>query len=46
MRIYIYDIEVFSDDWVVVFREPDKPGHVVIHNNNHQLREFLVSQTS
>lgn len=26
---------------MVVFREPDKPDHVVIHNNNHQLREFL-----
>ena len=42
MRIYIYDIEVFKHDWLVVFREPDKLGHVVIHNNNnHLLREFL-----
>ena len=42
MRIYIYDIEVFSDDWTVVFRNPEfEDNHIVIHNNNYQLREFL-----
>jgi len=23
MTIYIYDIEVFSDNWLVVFRNPE-----------------------
>lgn len=43
MRIYIYDIEVFKDDWIVVFRNPEAEGnHIVIHNNAFQLREFLA----
>ena len=42
MNLYIYDIEVFSDDWVVVFRNPEfEDNHIVIHNDNHRLRAFL-----
>lgn len=42
MTIYIYDIEVFSDDWIVVLRRPeDDAPHIVIHNDNARLREFL-----
>lgn len=42
MTVYIYDIEVFSDDWVVVFRNPDaENNHIVIHNDNFHLRAFL-----
>ena len=42
MITYIYDIEVFSDDWVVVFRRPeDGSNHIVIHNDNARLRDFL-----
>ena len=42
MTIYIYDIEVFSDDWIVVFRNPEgKNNHIVIHNDNYHLRAFL-----
>ena len=42
MNIYIYDIEVFCDDWIVVFRRPEKDSkHIVIHNDNARLREFL-----
>ena len=42
MNIYIYDIEVFSDDWIVVFRRPeDGSNHIVIHSDNARLREFL-----
>jgi hypothetical protein len=42
MNIYIYDLEIFSDDWIAVFKRPD-PGasHIVIHNDAHHLREFL-----
>ena len=39
--IYIYDIEVFSDDWIVVFRNPDSKHHIVVHNDVHRLRAFL-----
>ena len=41
MTIYIYDIEVFSDDWIVVFRNPESDHHIVIHNDNVRLRAFL-----
>ena len=42
MITYIYDIEVFSDDWIVVFRNPEaENNHIVIHNDNHHLRAFL-----
>ena len=42
MITYIYDIEVFSDDWIVVFRNPDaENNHIVIHNDNYRLRAFL-----
>lgn len=42
MTIYIYDIEVFSDDWIVVFRNPEaENNHIVIHNDNYHLKSFL-----
>lgn len=42
MNVYIYDIEVFSDDWIVVARKPEKGSpYTVIHNDNYHLREFL-----
>ena len=42
MITYIYDIEVFRYDWVVVFRNPEaENNHIVIHNDNQHLRAFL-----
>lgn len=42
MTTYIYDIEVFAYDWIVVFRNPDaENNHIVIHNDNYRLRAFL-----
>lgn len=41
MRIFIYDIEVYKYNWIVVFRDPEAKNHIVIHNDNYQLREFL-----
>ena len=41
MNIYIYDSEVFKEDWIVVFRNPERENYIVIHNNNYQLKEFL-----
>lgn len=45
MNRWIYDIEVFAHDWLVVFRRVDDDHHVIIHNNNHQLREFFMSHS-
>lgn len=41
MIVYIYDIEVFSDDWIVVARNPESTNHIVIHNDSYHLREFI-----
>lgn len=42
MTIYIYDIEVYAYDWVVIFRNPEgENNHIVIHNDNYHLRAFL-----
>lgn len=41
MNVYIYDIEVFAYDWIVVFRRVDGSHHTVIHNNNYQLKEWF-----
>lgn len=42
MQVRIYDIEVFSDDWIVDFRDPEiEDSHVVIHNDNYHLKAFL-----
>ena len=42
MITYIYDIEVFSDDWIVVFKRPEEnSNYIVIHNDNARLKEFL-----
>ena len=40
--VYIYDVEVFAYDWIVVARTPeDGSPHTVIHNSNEQLRQFI-----
>lgn len=42
MQVRIYDIEVFSDDWIVDFLDPEiEDSHVVIHNDNFHLKAFL-----
>lgn len=43
MNIYIYDIEVLSNDWIVVFRRVDSDHHTVIHNDNYRLKEWFRS---
>lgn len=42
MNIFIYDIEVYAYDWIVVARRPeDGSPHKVIHNDNYALREWI-----
>lgn len=45
MHRWIYDIEVFAHDWLVVFRRVDDDHHHIIHNNNYQLREFFMAHS-
>lgn len=39
--IWIYDIETFKYDWVVVFNNYTTDEYVVIHNDNAEVRRFL-----
>lgn len=41
IETFIFDIEVFKEDWIVVFRPIDKREYTVIHNDNYALRKFL-----
>ena len=42
MRIIIYDLEVFAEDWIAVFQEiGTETEPTVIHNDNYALREFI-----
>lgn len=42
--IYIYDLEVFKHDWLLVARQPGGKDYVVIHNNNHEVKEFMQTK--
>ena len=41
MKVYVYDIEVFKKDWIVVFSSTDGKEVKVIHNNNAELSHFM-----
>lgn len=43
MITYIYDIEVYKDDWFVGFKRPeDGANSIIIHNDIARLRAFLT----
>lgn len=45
MNLYIYDMEVFSDDWIVILRRPENnSNHIVVHNDNARLRGFFEQE--
>lgn len=39
---YIYDIEVFSHDWIVVLKRVGSKDYTVIVNDNARLKEFIL----
>lgn len=41
MQIYVYDIEVFAYDWVVVFLDIQSGKYVIHHNDNKAVREIM-----
>lgn len=40
--IYIYDVEVFKKDWIVVCKSVEGGDHIVIHNDNYALKQMLM----
>ena len=45
MRIAVYDTEVFTYDWIVVFKDAETGEYSVIHNDNEALRDRLDDET-
>lgn len=40
---YIYDIEVFAQDWIVIARKAEDDAEpIIIHNNNHAVKELFT----
>ena len=39
--IYVFDIEVFKHDWLVVFKNMGTGEYKVIHNDNYELKTFI-----
>ena len=41
MRWYTYDTEVFAHDFIVVFKDKDTGEHIVFHNDNLGVKNFI-----
>lgn len=41
MRLFIYDVEVFRYDWLIVFKDHESSEYTVIHNDNEAVKNFL-----
>ncbi len=44
MRIITYDVEVFSDDWLIVFKDKETGNFTTIHNDNEALKMALSDE--
>ena len=45
MRLIVYDVECFSHDWLVVFKDIKTGKYTVIHNDNEELKECINDDT-
>ena len=45
MKIVTYDCEVFSHDWIVVFKDKETGIFTVVHNDNEALRSCISEDT-
>ena len=41
--IYVFDIEVFKFDWLVVFKSIRTGEYTVIHNDNYTVKQFVTN---
>lgn len=45
MKILIYDMEVFSNDWIIVVRDVSEKGKFkVIHNNSYAVKQLFTDK--
>ena len=42
MLIYVFDIEVFKFDWLIIFKNISTGEYTAIHNDNSAVKEFMT----
>lgn len=45
MRLATFDCEVFSHDWLVVFKDKESGRYSVVHNDNEELKQCINDDT-
>lgn len=43
MSMYVFDIEVYCSDWLIVFKSIRTGEYTVIHNDNYAVKEFMTA---
>lgn len=41
MRLIVYDVEVFCEDWLVIFKDIETWKYTCVHNDNEELKECI-----
>lgn len=41
MRLIVYDVEVFFEDWLVIFKDIEIGKYTCVHNDNEELKECI-----
>ena len=44
MRWFTYDVEVFAHDFIVVFKDKETGKHIVFHNDNDGVKQFVFNE--
>lgn len=42
MRLIVYDLEVFCEDWLVVFKDTETGKYTIVHNDNEELKQCIT----
>lgn len=42
MRLIVYDVEVFCEDWLVVLKDMESGKYTVVHNDNEVLKQCIT----
>lgn len=43
LKLFVYDFEVFHDDWIGIFKDYETKKFTIIHNDSELMREFIDS---
>jgi hypothetical protein len=41
LRLIVYDVEVFCEDWLVIFKDIETGKYTCVHNDNEELKECI-----